>query len=251
MRCGSPDPRWARYASRRRPERDHADDERSDTSIETYREKRDFGKTPEPAPGDLRETPANPSFVIHRHEASHLHYDLRLEFEGVLKSFAVPKGFSYVPTDKHLAVRTEDHPMEYIDFHGVIPKGEYGAGTMKIWDRGTYTWNLAVERGTELPPAEAQKIFRELVQSQIDDATVDHKDPSKRITGGESRHIEELFTNILSSLPEADRGDFVEGARDAVRSRDVSSAADRATLQRLDGAFEQSARSAGVGLRRR
>jgi bifunctional non-homologous end joining protein LigD len=111
-----------------------------ETSIEAYRRKRDFGKTPEPAPESAPGRPPTPGpvFVVHRHEARRLHYDLRLEMEGVLKSFAVPKGFSYVPADKHLAVRTEDHPLEYDHFEGVIPKGEYGAGTMTIYDRGTY-----------------------------------------------------------------------------------------------------------------
>jgi bifunctional non-homologous end joining protein LigD len=116
--------------------------EASDRSIEAYREKRDFARTREPAPGpapspaDGRRGP--PVFVVHRHDARNLHYDLRLEMEGVLRSWAVPKGFSYDPRDKHLAVRTEDHPLEYEHFDGVIPKGEYGAGSMTIWDRGTY-----------------------------------------------------------------------------------------------------------------
>src|SRR5687768_12090826 len=107
-------------------------------SLDDYRKKRDFGKTPEPAPaarGDGR--PGN-AFVVHRHEARNLHYDLRLESGGALLSWAVPKGFSYDPSDKRLAVRTEDHPLENEHFHGRIPKGEYGAGTMTIWDRGTY-----------------------------------------------------------------------------------------------------------------
>ena len=106
-----------------------------------YKKKRDFGKTPEPppAPVEAEDTGApTGQFVIHRHEARALHYDLRLEMDGVLKCFAVPRGFSWDPKDKHLAVHTEDHPFEYIEFDGVIPKGQYGAGTMVIWDRGTY-----------------------------------------------------------------------------------------------------------------
>lgn len=111
--------------------------------LESYRRKRDFAKSPEPAAGAARAARGKarepePIFVVHRHEARQLHYDLRLEMEGVLKSFAVPKGFSWTPEDKHLAVQTEDHPIEYEDFDGVIPKGLYGAGTMTIWDRGTY-----------------------------------------------------------------------------------------------------------------
>ncbi|MFN8178880.1 MAG: non-homologous end-joining DNA ligase [bacterium] len=106
-----------------------------------YRKKRDFGKTPEPAPAPVESTDAaapTGAFVIHRHEARALHYDLRLEMDGVLKCFAIPRGFSWDPADKHLAVHTEDHPIEYMTFDGVIPKGAYGAGTMVIWDKGTY-----------------------------------------------------------------------------------------------------------------
>jgi len=102
-----------------------------------YEKKRDFERTPEPPARRPRRAKGAPAiFVVHRHEARRLHYDLRLERRGVLLSWAVPKGFSYDPADKHLAVRTEDHPLEYEDFHGVIPKGEYGAGTMQIWDHG-------------------------------------------------------------------------------------------------------------------
>ena len=107
-------------------------------SIDDYRAKRDFERTPEPAPEPAPRDAERPVFVVHRHDASRLHYDLRLEMEGVLRSWAVPKGFSYDPDDKHLAVRTEDHPLAYEHFDGVIPKGEYGAGTMTLWDRGTY-----------------------------------------------------------------------------------------------------------------
>ena len=106
--------------------------------LDEYRKKRDFERTTEPAPRARRDEDAGSVFVVHRHEARRLHYDLRLQMGGALKSWAVPKGFSYDPADKHLAVRTEDHPIEYETFEGMIPKGEYGAGTMTIWDRGRY-----------------------------------------------------------------------------------------------------------------
>jgi bifunctional non-homologous end joining protein LigD len=110
----------------------------SSKSIEAYREKRDFERTPEPPPEPAPVERGTSVFVVHRHEARRLHYDLRLEMAGVLKSWAVPRGFSYDPRVKRLAVRTEDHPLLYESFEGVIPKGEYGGGTMTIWDRGRY-----------------------------------------------------------------------------------------------------------------
>ncbi len=109
--------------------------------LKTYEEKRDFRVTPEPAPGEVSRagaTGAKPSFVVHKHDATRLHYDLRLEIDGALASWAIPKGPSYDPAVKHLAVETEDHPLEYGSFEGRIPDGEYGAGDSIIWDRGTY-----------------------------------------------------------------------------------------------------------------
>jgi bifunctional non-homologous end joining protein LigD len=105
-------------------------------AIEEYQRKRDFKKTAEPKP-EVGLSGGN-RFVVHRHEARNLHYDLRIEAGGVLACWAVPKGFSYTPSDKRLAVRVEDHPLLYSDWEGTIPKGHYGAGTMKIWDHGTY-----------------------------------------------------------------------------------------------------------------
>ena len=104
--------------------------------LDRYRAKRDFEDTPEPAgavePGEeLR-------FVVQEHSARAMHWDLRLEHEGTLASWAIPKGIPVDPKRNNLAVQTEDHPLEYLDFHGEIPEGNYGAGTMKIFDRGTF-----------------------------------------------------------------------------------------------------------------
>lgn len=125
--------------------------------LHEYRARRDFERTAEPAGGAVRPARGNewPKFCIQKHDASHLHYDLRLEAEGVLKSWAVPKGPSLDPADKRLAMRTEDHPLEYLGFEGVIPQGEYGGGTMIVWDVGFFR-NLTVDRkGFEIAVADA------------------------------------------------------------------------------------------------
>ena len=121
-------------------------------STEEYRSKRDFEKTDEPSGSSGRKSSEQPQFVIQKHDASSLHYDFRIEADGVLKSWAVPKGPSTDPAEKRLAVPTEDHPLEYADFEGVIPEDEYGGGTVLIWDRGSYE-NIT-EKDDEIQPIE-------------------------------------------------------------------------------------------------
>lgn len=120
--------------------------------LDEYRAKRDLVKSGEPAGG--RKRAGGDRFVFQRHEARQLHFDFRLQVEGVLVSWAVPRGPSLDPAVRRLAVRTEDHPLDYAEFEGRIPKGEYGAGTIIVWDTGTYR-NLTEKRGRPIAMADA------------------------------------------------------------------------------------------------
>lgn len=128
--------------------------------LANYLGKRDFGKSPEPDAQkvDLDWEAGRPLFVIQKHDASNLHYDLRLEVDEVLKSWVVPKGLSTDPGVKRLAIPTEDHPLSYAEFEGVIPEGEYGGGTVLVWDRGSYRNLKEAGDGGEGPKPVSQQL---------------------------------------------------------------------------------------------
>jgi DNA ligase D-like protein (predicted 3'-phosphoesterase) len=140
-------------------------------SLDEYLKKRDFRGSPEPAGNGDTGSDA-PVFVIQKHDASTLHYDFRLEVDGMLKSWAVPKGPSTDPTDKRLAQPTEDHPLDYATFEGVIPEGHYGAGTVLVWDLGPYR-NLRAEEDEPVSMQEA-----------LDEGKVEVWLEGQKLTGG-------------------------------------------------------------------
>jgi DNA ligase D-like protein (predicted 3'-phosphoesterase) len=123
--------------------------------LESYLEKRDFSKTPEPDAATSWKPEDGPLFVIQKHDASSLHYDFRIQVGEVLKSWAVPKGFSTDPSERRLALPTEDHPLAYAEFEGVIPANDYGGGTVLVWDAGPYR-NLKRKDDGETVPLEDQ-----------------------------------------------------------------------------------------------
>ena len=142
------------------------------SKLNEYRKKRDFSKTLEPS-GGKGKGKKRQIFVIQEHDATNLHYDFRLEVDGVLKSWAVPKGPSMNPSEKRMAVNTEDHPIEYADFEGTIPEGEYGGGTVIVWDGGTYD-NIREEKDDH----------KMSMSESFDDGKIEVRLHGKKISGG-------------------------------------------------------------------
>lgn len=182
--------------------------------LETYKEKRDFEKTPEPL-GKIV-TGSNNNFVVHRHHATNLHYDLRLEKDGVLKSWAIPKGLPPRPGIKRLAVQTEDHPMEYLTFHGKIPKGEYGGGDMWIYAMGKYQITKEKKDGFyfRLNSKEMSGEYRihntrgkEFLLERVDEPQVDYI----------NRFVEPMLSEIRDTPPKGD-GYVYEVKWDGIRA---------------------------------
>jgi DNA ligase D-like protein (predicted 3'-phosphoesterase) len=132
-------PRFQGLRTDKQPKECTTDQLGEETQLKTYEEKRDFTKTAEPTGAPPKGRGEGKIFVVQEHHARRLHYDFRLERDGVLKSWAVPKGIPETAEDKRLAVEVEDHPLDYAGFEGEIPEGNYGAGTVIIWDKGTYT----------------------------------------------------------------------------------------------------------------
>ena len=141
--------------------------------LKEYKGKRDFSKTPEPK-GRSKKSSKKPVFVIQQHDASRMHFDFRLEVDGVMVSWAVPKGLSTDPRDRRLAVRTEDHPLDYADFEGRIPEGEYGAGVVIVWDAGEYE-NMSRKDDKEVSLKQA--LDHGHVKGQVADVVIDSGQP--------------------------------------------------------------------------
>ena len=186
--------------------------------LEAYRAKRDPTKTPEPS-GDLAASRGNGNrFVVHEHHARRLHWDLRLEHNGVLLSFALPRGIPQDPSENRLAVHTEDHPIEYLDFHGTIPKGEYGAGKMTIWDRGTYEPEK-MEQNKIVARFDGERVQGRyaLFQTRGDDWMIHRMDPPATEREPLPEHVEPMKAT-LAKLPADDEGWGYEIKWDGVRA---------------------------------
>lgn len=175
--------------------------------LRTYREKRDFGRTAEPSGGAPSET--GDVFVIQKHAARRLHYDLRLELDGVMLSWAIPKGPSFDTKQRRLAVRTEDHPLDYAGFEGIIPRGEYGGGAMIVWDRGRWTCagdpRAQLDEGHLRFTLEGEKVhgrWHLLRTKGFDDADGNGKGESWLFFKGKDEHVDPS-RDLVNERPES------------------------------------------------
>lgn len=194
-------------------------------STSTYGRKRDFSRTPEPRDRKQASRPKGkrmPRFVIQKHDASNQHYDLRVEEDGVLKSWAVPKGPSTDPRERRLAIPTEDHPLDYADFEGVVPEDQYGGGIVLIWDRGSYE-NMT-EKGGRLVP----------MKKALEDGHALIKLHGRKLTGGyalQRTGNDQDAQWLLIKLDDAD----ADARRNPVSTQPKSVASDR-TIEEIAAA---------------
>ena len=198
-------------------------------SLDTYRAKRDFSRSGEPSGegnGNGAAGDGDGRFVIQKHDASRLHYDLRLEVGGVLKSWAVPKGPSTDTSEKRLAVQTEDHPVEYLDFEGVIPDGEYGAGTVLVWDTGPYH-NLRADKKDD-PKDMAASMDEGLVEVRLEGHKLQGGFALKR-TDGEGEKSRWLLIKKKDQGADARRKPTKTEPESVKTGRDLDEVADEAS----------------------
>ncbi len=193
-------------------------------TLSKYNEKRSFDKTPEPKGGKADEDKL--IFVIQKHDASRLHYDFRLEMDGVLKSWAVPKGPSTDPSVKRLAMMVEDHPYDYKDFEGIIPEGNYGAGTVMVWDYGTYEPLEEVKKG-ELKAVKGKKAQEKLALKELDSGSLKVRLNGKKVKGEyalvKTKGMEENAWLLIKHRDKyASEDDITEKDRSAVSRRTLA-----------------------------
>ena len=220
-------------------------------NLEKYKAKRNFAKTPEPQA--IVKKGEGYGYLIQKHAASHLHYDFRLELDGVLKSWAVPKGPSLDPSDKRLAMQVEDHPVEYGSFEGIIPQGEYGGGTVMLWDRGTWdpvgNPRQGLAKGKLVFKLHGEKLHGEwtLVKTFSKDKRgnswllIKHKDEEVR-TGDNGQFLEENATSVVSGRTL----DAIAGDRDKVWNSNREQTVKELPAKKLRPAAKASSAQAGT-----
>ncbi|MFH8238732.1 DNA polymerase ligase N-terminal domain-containing protein [Streptomyces sp. NPDC018321] len=198
--------------------------------LREYRGRRDFGRTGEPAGHGASARGGEPRFVVQIHDASTLHFDFRLQVADVLRSWSVPKGPSADPGDKRLAVPTEDHPLEYEEFEGVIPAGEYGGGTVIVWDRGTYEPLSHDRRGLRVDFGES--LAHGHARFRLRGAKLRGEYALTRFRGGRDGEEEEAWLLVRTATGGASRG---RGTPDPRRARSARTGRTLARVAAEDG----------------